>query len=497
MFVSSPLGGIATDPSQRIPVIILPGGAAYLQVDVQGASHALQFMLIDTGSPHTYLINLSGIDARFPVAAASVHGGYRQSQINPDSYARSIDASGVNFVDTSGMRFLGWVRRRFTLGSHGWVQKFAIAEIPSGGFDTWNSHRITGLIGASPHCRFTQQHPVFSFTTAGQAATDPNQDSDRFMIISELQNEICRDSIITRIPVRVHDRWSIVGSVRFGETFQLAPSRHLVVDTGAGMIGYPKYFHRTFINHLLSLSIPSLRIETFSWGDVVWVNEENVIPFMPPIRIFLEDDAGNSVIVTIPQRSLFTCTSGICRLNVESLADNSDLFLLGLPFFRAINVEFNSSENIIGICEPIPTILTSPPLIQVIQTPPTPPSPPPRSPTPPRPPTPKKKPTSRKPIRKPAAPPSPQIPQDPNPPQPSMRPPPVDLQSLYQPPYRAPRLPDNVRDTDQDEEESESESYDENERSTPDMRLQRKSYPNVYAELPIFLLVTCLILMIN
>jgi hypothetical protein len=79
-----------------------------MAVEVAGAQHRMQMMFVDTGSPHTYLVNLSRLAVGTPVL-----GGYRGTRISPGSFARSIDASQVNFADNHGVIFKGWVRRNF------------------------------------------------------------------------------------------------------------------------------------------------------------------------------------------------------------------------------------------------------------------------------------------------------------------------------------------------------------------------------------------------
>jgi len=250
------------------------------------------------------------------------------------------------------------------------------------------------------------------------------------MVLSNIQPSLCRDNIITRIGIDHLNRnhWTITGSVKFGNTFHFTGGidRDLIVDTGAGGIFFPQSLHQTFRNHLLSLKIPSMRVESLSRGDIVWANFINV-GLIPPIQISLKDISGNLVSVRIPSRSLFSCEiiDRQCRLRLESLPSSFDMFLLGLPFFRAFNVEFDSTQGTVSFCEPSSSVSQNddPPLIQGLKPPP----PPPHSKT-------------NKNIQP--------FPKTQEPPQyhPSVLPPPLDEQSLREPPFIVPRLAENLDD---------------------------------------------------
>lgn len=90
----------------------------------------------------------------------------------------------------------------------------------------------------------------FCFLTRGTAARDPNQDSDRFMVLSNIKPSLCRDNIITRIGINpfYKNHWTITGSVKFGDTFHFTGGldRDLIVDTGAGGTFFPQSLHQTF-----------------------------------------------------------------------------------------------------------------------------------------------------------------------------------------------------------------------------------------------------------
>jgi len=77
-------------PPEMIPITI-QNGVVYMNVEVVGGPVPVQRMLIDTGSPHTYLLRVSGSNRFFP--QLGVRGGYRSGAISSKSFAKSIDAS--------------------------------------------------------------------------------------------------------------------------------------------------------------------------------------------------------------------------------------------------------------------------------------------------------------------------------------------------------------------------------------------------------------------
>jgi len=403
---------------EYIPLTII-NGISLIDVRVEKARHNVQRMLFDTGSPHTYLIDLSDSKKLFAIHGR-LKGGYHKSLISPRSFAKSIDASLVDFVDGSGVVFQGWVRRTFRVGSREWDQKFAIATIPPGRLDEWDPDD-TGLIGASPISRFVQKNPVFSILTFGSSLSD--QDSKRFFVFSNLPKSRCRHDgpPILRVPLGEKNKWSVSGILKFGEDFVFNKSpQRLLVDTGAGVITYPRGVFEQFRNYILSLGIPTLKFYDIK-GERFFALESEYIHLVPPV-IVESLGMNRSGKLIIPPRSLFRCLDDLCRLIVSPCSGG---FILGLPLFRVLNVEFNSRDKSLSFCEPS-VCANDPPLVQM--EPPLPPLPPSKISVP--------KPSSK-------YSPSPKL---------SLTSPdePIvsgsDLESLKDEPFMAPRLPDDLVD---------------------------------------------------
>jgi len=232
----------------------------------------------------------------------------------------------------------------------------------------WRDHE-TGSIGASFGSRFTKVNPIFSFLTSG--ADSGHQDTKRFFVFSDIPESLCReDSLLIRIPVcrEIPHHWTITRTAKFGDNFYFSGKpRNLIIDSGAGVIAFPKSMYSSFMNHLVSLKIPSMQFTTIpGWFHQDVLVDYQHVHMIPPVSVSLLDSSGKSVVLLIPSRTLVTCYihNKKCRLFLIPLPISADFFIIDLPLFRSFNIGFDSIGETVNFCEPSLSKIV-PPLIQV------------------------------------------------------------------------------------------------------------------------------------
>jgi hypothetical protein len=341
-------------------------GCPYLVVDVRDAENNPQRVLIDTGSDHSYLYKHSMMRA-LPRAGESPGGriaGFRGSQI-PQNQLSVAEARQINYVGYSGVHLEQWTRKRFTSGTHSWIQKFAVAVLPQSQLARWDPNE-SGLIGAGPSSKFTQVHPHFGLI--------PRRNGEVLeLFVNEPINPAwCRDGRIVYAPIIDEDIWYFESSRISIDGFAITVERfNVAADTGGSATLFPQVVFDGFRQQLERLSIPSLRFD----NDIQRLRfEYQYLLRIPDLTVTLVSGAS----FTISKHEFCTCVdttdNSPCMLKVFPLSRRPDEIILGIQLFNNLVVEFDSSnadQKQIGFCEPIDAFdATSPPRITMPQSPP-------------------------------------------------------------------------------------------------------------------------------
>lgn len=316
-------------------------GAPFIRVVVKGAKNNPQLLLIDTGSPYTYLLDHSEYEK---LRNVSHHRGFKNDAVSQIS---TKETSVIDFVGVAGLVTKTWTRKSFTVGTHSWNQKFAIAKLPPSQHASWNPKQA-GSIGANKDSKFCEMNPVISFVS-----TSIDSDQNRLFLFGPIPLNKCRDSRIVRIPADDSSYfWATKGSVKIGPNS--LENRELVFDSGTSFLMLPVGVFKEFKNHLVSLNIGSLRFDKKMKMTPISIGKSDLVK-IPKFDFSLFDGA---IKFALPNISLVQCVGDTCRLLIgRPPADDDDLdsVILGRPFFRAFNIELNVRDNTIRICEPVPT----------------------------------------------------------------------------------------------------------------------------------------------
>ncbi len=331
-------------------------GCPWLVVNVQGAENNPQRVLIDTGSTHSYIINhnmMRSLPRIGELAGDRRAAGIRGSFIPVAEFA-SIDATHIDYEGFSGLVLTRWTRRRFTVGSHSWVQKFGVAILPDSRIARWDPNR-SGLIGAGPASLFAQSHRHFGFIPRR------NRDTLDFFLNEPINPQWCRNVIYA--PITALREWVFESSrISFNELVIAVERFEILADTGTGFIALPRRLFDRFRIQLESLHIPSLRFTddrafpSFRYRD---------LQLIPDLIVTL---ASNGERITIPGNKLSVCFGSDdiapCHIYISDYRlDNS--IIIGVQLFNSMIVEFDSSpgHRRIGFCEPIDADASAPPPI--------------------------------------------------------------------------------------------------------------------------------------
>ena len=332
-------------------------GVTFLDVHVAGSESNPQSLLFDTGSIHTYVLNHKMMKelprGRRPFDAADPNPpvrGYRKTLISPKSVV-TADDNEVNFAGFSGLQLEKWTSKDFTLGSHVWNQRFAVARLP---FDQFQKHdpRDTGLIGASPNSRFTYLHPHFGFIPR-------DLDKDDFSVeffLDHIQGSWCVGDLVAYTPL-VHDQfWLFQGGMKFG-TVTILSKFKVLVDSGSSIMAIPEpYFSQ------VQLLLKGFGVDWFTDGIFGEISCSKVHS-LPPIHF--ETESGYTITI-LPEYYAREIGPGFCWVYISRKMINLDWITIGEPMVRFIATEFDAKKKRMGFCEP-KTKLNDPPLID--QTP--------------------------------------------------------------------------------------------------------------------------------
>ena len=319
------------------------GGATFLDVKVDGSESNPQSLLFDTGSIHTYVLNHKMMK-ELPRAKNQQFGdyskppvkGYRKTLISPKSVV-TADGSEVNFAGFSGLQLEKWTSKNFTLGSHVWNQRFAVARLP---LDQIQKHdpRESGLIGASPDARFTNVHPLFGFIP---------RDLDKEIVtanffLDHIQSSWCVGDLVAYTPL-VHDEfWLFQGGMKFG-TATITSNFKVLVDSGSGLMAIPEpYFSR------VQSTLMRFGIDWFSdnmFGKISCFK----IHSLPPIHF--ETESGYTITI-LPEHYVREYSPGACMVFISRKEINLDWITIGEPMVRFIATEFDAKKRRMGFCEP-------------------------------------------------------------------------------------------------------------------------------------------------
>jgi hypothetical protein len=317
------------------------GGATYLDIYVEKSESNPQWLLFDTGSTHTYLLNHKML-LRVPRAdRPGVPGlkpkGYRKSLISPGSLV-SADAHMVDFAGFEGLILEQWTRKKFTLGrAHSWIQKFAVAHLPSN-LQEKHDPRDSGLIGASPDSEFTRIFPQFGFIARD---TDKTTSSTQFFLSSGIDRKWCVNEYVGYTPLVNEAFWLLNGGMRFGDT-RIAIKFKFLIDSGTGLISIPEPYYSPIKR--------SLEAHGVSWGAGAYPEIEcNKLHTLPPIHI--EAESGFTITI-LPEYFAREYYPGHCLIDIKEKQMNLDWMTIGYPLVKYLVTEFDKTNNRMGFCEP-------------------------------------------------------------------------------------------------------------------------------------------------
>lgn len=314
----------------RPPIPVVFRSILQLRVSVEGSVDTSDLMILDTGSRLSWILHYRLLE-NMPRHNG---GGYGVTHLGT---VIDIPEGGRNirYVDNDSFESRVWTRKKFSLGSHSWIQSFGIvhrarvrAMLPM----------VTGLIGASRISEFALSHRVFGFK--------PYSKNEMGLQIAHTDaREECFGGSFTFFPLvgegRFRRHWTIMEGIDFGK---MQVKGHIILDTGASVIAMPQTVFKTFMDQITSLGIkfdysPGPMLGSIDCSDVVklpdWV---------------LRKEGGDGIRIT-KQMFVQHSSDGRCALLVSELEDSMP-FIIGTPLLGHVVSEFDSERQHVGLCHP-------------------------------------------------------------------------------------------------------------------------------------------------
>jgi hypothetical protein len=234
-------------------------GTVDISVNVDGAVDNPQFVNLDTGSKHSYLLShevMQQVMQRQGVSHAGLGRGLGNLRLTPAEPSLQESANEVVYVDLTHVELSHWRIRRFTMtgGDHHWDQKFAVAVLPDGAqIARWDPNQ-SGLVGASPDSRFAEKHRNFGITPRRTSST-----IEYNLFMEPIRPEWCREERVVYSTLYRDVGWEVEASkVSLGPDYTLAEDIPALFDTGCGSIVLPTESFDAVKAYLISLDIPTL-----------------------------------------------------------------------------------------------------------------------------------------------------------------------------------------------------------------------------------------------
>lgn len=314
----------------RPPIPVVFNSVLQLRVSVEGSVDANDLMILDTGSRLSWILHYRLVD-ELPHHNG---GGYGVTHLGT---VIDIPKGGRNirYVDNDSFESRVWTRKKFSLGSHSWMQSFGIVErarvramLPM----------VTGLIGASRDSEFALLHRVFGFK--------PYSKKEMGLQIAHTDaREECFGgfftffSLIGTGPFRSH--WTIQEGIEFGK-MQL--TGHIILDTGASVIAMPQTVFKIFTDQLKSLGIEFNYLPGRMLGSINCSDVEKLPDWV------LRKEGENGIRIT-KQMYVHRSRDGHCALLVSEVKDSLPI-IIGTPLLGHVVSEFDSEKQHVGLCHP-------------------------------------------------------------------------------------------------------------------------------------------------
>lgn len=316
-------------------VSIVSPGVFQINVKVAGSESDTETLLLDTGSPYTWLYHYRYVRdvLRYP------YGGYGVTRLRTriEPPRGGVD---IKYVDESEIGASVWTVKEFSIGEHSWSQPFGIAERVK---QSDPLPLMTGLLGASRGSYFAAVHPVFGFepVAPGQLALRlSHQDG----------GAVCRRGEFAFFDIvkegKYSSHWSTDTVIKFGK---VAFKTGMIVDSGSSVLVLNLPMFEKFRQQLALAGVP---VE-YGRGALSGTVSCHFVDRMPSWEIH----EGSQVILVTPRMYVTRRAGGLCRVAVAGIDGNHPM-ILGTPALRWLVSEFDSKNGRMGLCAPVKSFIS-------------------------------------------------------------------------------------------------------------------------------------------
>lgn len=301
-----------------------------VRVQIQGSKSDYERLIIDTGSPFTWLYNYKILAG----AHGHAYGGYGTTALRTLIEAPH-GGNVIVYADSDGVECDKWTIRNFTLRGKTWQEPFGIASVA---MEREKKPNHTGLLGASRGSNFVKSFPVFGFNPMSPKIAE--------MFFDSIDPIWCVEGRITRFPLIESSRdghWGSDAKVSFGESVF---NEGFVLDTGSTVIALPVRAFYKFTDELKSRGIQFIYKPEKLYGVI----DCSMLEWLPSWYIG-DKSTPNHVRI---QPFLYveqSARSTLCIVNVAKVSANHPL-IFGLPVTRNYVSEFSALGNTVGLCIP-------------------------------------------------------------------------------------------------------------------------------------------------